>query len=191
MRFGSLDPTPLRDSRRTFSGARSLAADYHVPCRFFTVALALPSHAVVGRTLRRLSNSHHSSLTAYAARPHTKHGGIFRSFIVSTIALTWPVPKAKLFVVRDVPPVSREIAVADVPPDGAARNAVFLNCRYASISKYLRASSFNVLSMIAVTWCLARANNFPVYGTEFPSGVNHTALYPCFLQVSLQLRTIS
>src|SRR5260370_3677689 len=35
-RFGSLDPTPLRDSRRTFSGSRSLAANYHTPGLFST-----------------------------------------------------------------------------------------------------------------------------------------------------------
>src|ERR1035437_5925495 len=76
---------------------------------------------------------------------------MFRSFIVSTMALTWPVPNATLFVTVAVPVVSRLIAVVDVPDDGSARRAVFLNCKNDSMSKYFRASSFNVLSMIAAS----------------------------------------
>jgi hypothetical protein len=50
-----------------------------------------------------------------------------RSFIVSTIALTWPVPSATLLVTLAVPLVSRLIAVVDVLFEGSARRAVFLN----------------------------------------------------------------
>jgi len=65
-------------------------------------------------------------------------------------------------VTEAVPLVSRLMAVVELPPEGSARSGVFLNCRYASISKYLRASSLSVLSMIAVIWCLASAVSLPV-----------------------------
>jgi hypothetical protein len=64
---------------------------------------------------------------------------MFRSFIVSTMAFTCPVPKATLLVTDAVPFVSRLIAVVDVPLEGSARSGVFLNCRYVSMSKYFRA----------------------------------------------------
>jgi hypothetical protein len=67
-----------------------------------------------------------------------------------------------LLVTVAVPVVSRLMAVVDVPEVGSARRGVALNWRYASMSKYLRASSFRVLSMIAATWCLARATSLPV-----------------------------
>jgi hypothetical protein len=42
--------------------------------------------------------------------------------MASTIALTWPVLKARLLVTEDVPLVSSVIAVAEVPVAGAALN---------------------------------------------------------------------
>jgi hypothetical protein len=52
---------------------------------------------------------------------------MFLSFIVSTIALTWPVPSATLFVTVAVPVTSKLIAVVEVEPEGSARRGVFLN----------------------------------------------------------------
>jgi len=72
------------------------------------------------------------------------------------------VPTAEPFVVTVT-------AVVDVPEAATARSLHALNCVNASISKYFRASSRRVLSMILVTSCLSRASSLPVYGTEFPA----------------------
>jgi hypothetical protein len=61
---------------------------------------------------------------------------MLRSFIVSTMAFTCPVPNAMLLVTVAVPVVSRLMAVVDVPEVGSARRGVALNWRYASMSKY-------------------------------------------------------
>jgi hypothetical protein len=61
---------------------------------------------------------------------------------------------------------------------------VALNWLNALMSKNLRASFFNVLSMIAITSCLARSTSLPVKG-HF---VTAPALYPTPLHVAMQLR---
>ncbi len=77
----------------------------------------------------------HTVCTRELLREDT-HTRMFRSFIVSAIAFTCPVPSATLLVTVAVPVVSRLIAVVDVPLAGSTRSAVDLNCRYASMSKY-------------------------------------------------------
>jgi hypothetical protein len=92
---------------------------------------------------------------------------MLRSFMVSTIAFTCPVPSATLLVCDAVPLVSSVIEVVEVVVE--ARSWQLLNCRNASMSKYLRASSFSVLSRIDTTSCLARSESLPVYGTLLPA----------------------
>src|SRR5258707_985003 len=72
---------------------------------------------------------------------------MLRSFMVSTIALTCPVPSATLLVCDAVPLVSSVIEVVEGVVE--ARSWQLLNCRNASMSKYLRASSLSVLSRLA------------------------------------------
>ncbi len=59
VRFGSLDPTPLRDSRRTFfSNLRSFAAGFHIHRHFQAVTIALAGRVVAGDASRVSCNSH-------------------------------------------------------------------------------------------------------------------------------------
>jgi hypothetical protein len=62
---------------------------------------------------------------------------MFRSFIVSTIALMWSLPSATLLVPVTVPLVYSVIALVAVPPVGMMRSGVALNCASADVERLL------------------------------------------------------
>ena len=102
---------------------------------------------------------------------------MLRSFIMSTIALTWPVCSAMLFVPVAVPLVVSVIASVAVPEvAGTTRSAQALNWRQAAMSKTFFASFFRTLLMISLTGSAERSSSFPVRHAVAVLGDRHGAL---------------
>ena len=87
---------------------------------------------------------------------------MLRSFIVSTITLTCPLPSATLFVPVTVPLVYKVIALVDVPEAAIARSGVKANCACAAMSNAFLASFFSTLLITSLTGCADRSSSLPV-----------------------------
>ena len=87
---------------------------------------------------------------------------MFRSFMVSTMALTWFLFSATpVFVPPTVPVVLNEMAVVLVPPVGYTRSLVFSNSVCAAMSKAFFASFLSTLLMTSLTGCSDRSSSLP------------------------------
>ena len=109
---------------------------------------------------------------------------MFRSFIRSTVALTWPVSNCVLLVIAVVPVVLSVTDVVLVPPVGATTRGVALNCAYAAASNTFFASLPNDL-LISVT---GRRQVVQLRAVRIALPYSVTVMVPWLLILELGLR---